>query len=114
MGALSSVPASLAGESRTYSAVSAYSIDKASMTAQDVWDYDAGKTIYSALCSSSYEAAEKSLLLDYSFADSGKQAILVGLNAARETVFSFEYASSMCTTGWNARPVALDDLQIDQ
>jgi len=103
-----------AGESRTYSAVSAYSIDKASMTAQDVWDYDAGKTIYSALCSSSYEAAEKSLLLDYSFADGGKQAILVGLNAAHETVFSFQYPSSLCTTGWNARPIALDDLQIDQ
>jgi hypothetical protein len=107
-------PNQSAGQTRTYSAVSAYAINEASMTAQEVWDYDAGQTIFSTLCSSAYQTADQSLLVDYAYADSGTMAILVGLNAAHETVFYFEYPTTGCDTSWNAQPLALDNLNIQQ
>ena len=103
-----------AGESRTYSAVSAYSIDEKSMTAQNMWNYDAGQTIFSAVCSSAYSAPDKSILVDYAVANKGTQALLVGLDANHSVVFEFEYPTSGCNTSWNSRPIALDDLKIDR
>lgn len=103
-----------AGETRTYSAVSAYSIDEKSMTAHNTFDYDAGQTIFSSVCSSAYAAPDKSILVDYAFADNGHQALLVGLDSNQSVVFEFEYPTSNCNTSWNSRPIALDDLKIDQ
>jgi arylsulfate sulfotransferase len=103
-----------AGQSRTYSTVSVYSIDEASMTATEVWDYDAGKTIYSEICSSAYEAAGKSILVDYAVADNLTEALLVGLDSSHNIVFEYQYPTSGCNTSWNARPIPLDDLKIDQ
>ncbi len=101
-----------AGQSRTYSAVSAYSIDPASMTATQVWGYDANQAIYSAYCGSAYETTDGSLLVDYAEADQATQALLVGLGPGHNVVFEFEYPTIGCDTSWNARPIALDDLQI--
>jgi arylsulfate sulfotransferase len=84
------------------------------MTAQEVWDYDAGQSIYSSVCSSVYEAQGQSLLVDYATAAGDTQAILVGLNSQHETVFSFQYPAQGCDTSWNSQPIALDDLRIDQ
>ena len=102
-----------AGETRTYSAVSAYSINEKSMTAQNVWNYDAGQAILSRICSSAYETA-KSILVDYAVADNSTKALLVGLDSNQDVVFEFEYPTSSCNTSWNARPIALDDLKIDR
>lgn len=55
-GSLNQPAGASAGESRTYSAVSAYSIDTGSMTAQEVWDFDYGQSIFSSFCSSAYES----------------------------------------------------------
>ncbi|HEV2270589.1 MAG TPA: aryl-sulfate sulfotransferase [Steroidobacteraceae bacterium] len=103
-----------AGQSRTYSAVSAYSIDPQSMTATDVWDYDADQTIYSDVCSSAYESSDKSLLVDYAVADNQTEAILVGLDPNHNKVFEFQYPTKSCNTSWNSRPIGLEDLQINQ
>ena len=101
-----------AGASRPYSAVSAYSIDPASMTAEEVWDFDDGKSLDSIICSSAYEAAEKSLLVDYAFADGGTVARLVGLDANHNVVFEFAYVNNVgCSTSWNAVPVPLDNMR---
>lgn len=113
-GSLNQPSGASPGETRTYSAVSAYSIDTASMTAQESWNYVAGQTLYSPLCSSAYEAADKSLLVDYAMADNETTAILFGLNSSHQTVFEFQYPTQGCNTSWNARPIALDDLVIDQ
>jgi len=113
-GSLNQPAGQSGGQTRTYSAVSAYSIDPASMSAQEVWRYDAGQTIYSAICSSAYESADKSVLVDYSVADNMTQAILVGLNPNHDIVFQFDYPTSGCSTSWNARPFPLDDLSITQ
>lgn len=103
-----------AGQGRTYSAVSAYSIDQASMTATEMWRYDAGQTVYSAYCGSAYESHDKSILVDYAEANDGTEAILVGLDPRHDVVFEFAYPTHTCSTSWNARPIALDDLQISR
>ena len=114
LGSLNQPAGAPAGEGRTYSAVSAYAINEKSMTAQNVWNYDAGQTIFSPICSSAYEAAGKSILVDYATADDYTKALLVGLDSNHDVVFEFEYATSGCNTSWNARPIALDNLRIDQ
>lgn len=100
------------GETRTYSAVSEYSIDEQEMTAQNVWNYDAGQTIYSPICSSAYVASDKSMLVNYAVADNETQALLVGLDPNQNVVFEFAFPTAGCGTSWNSRPIALDNLQI--
>ena len=113
LGSLNQPAGAPAGETRTFSAVSAYSINEKSMTAQNAWNYDAGQALFSPICSSAYEAAGKSILVDYAVADNLTKALLVGLDSNHDVVFEFEYPTSVCNTSWNARPIALDDLKID-
>lgn len=101
------------GETRTYSTVSAYSIDIQTMTAREVWDFDYGKSVFSDICSSAYEAPAQSLLVTYSVAESRSKMRLVGLNAERQVMFDFEYPTVSCNTSWNSIPVGLDKLQFD-
>jgi arylsulfate sulfotransferase len=100
-----------AGQSRSYSAVSAYSIDSAAGTAQEVWTFDYGQSIYSPFCSSAYEASGGSLLVDFALA-AGTDARLVGLDAVHNVVFDFQYPTQGCNTSWNATPIAFDDFSI--
>jgi arylsulfate sulfotransferase len=104
-----------AGQSRTYSAVSAYSIDAAAMTAENTWNFDYGQSIYSTICSSAYEAASsQTLLVDYAEADNGTEARLVGLDSSHNVVFDFQYSTGLsCQSSWNAVPFAFDNLQIN-
>jgi arylsulfate sulfotransferase len=100
------------GQNRTYSVVSAYSIDAASMTATDVWDFDYGQTIYSPVCGSAYEGSAGSVLVDYATADNYTQARLVGLDSSHNVVFDFEYPTVPCDTSWNSLPIAFDNMSI--
>jgi arylsulfate sulfotransferase len=111
-GSLNQPAGAPAGSSRTYSAVSAYSIDKTSMTAHEVWRFDYGQSIYSIICSSAYESPEQSILVDFAAADHITQARLVGLDSGHNVVFDFEYPTISCNTAWNAEPIAFDDLTI--
>ncbi len=102
------------GLTRTYSAVSAYSVDTSTMTAHEQWTFDYGQTIYSPICSSSYEAAGKTYLVDFATADGNRKARLIGLDSNHNVVFDLEYSSPPpCGTAWNAIPVGLENLQID-
>ncbi|HWN47671.1 MAG TPA: aryl-sulfate sulfotransferase, partial [Steroidobacteraceae bacterium] len=98
------------GESREYSAVSAYRIDAATMTATNVWNFDYGRSIYSGHCSSAYEAGGHSLLITYARADNVTHARLVGLNSQHEVVFDFQYDTSRCDTAWNGVPIPLENM----
>jgi hypothetical protein len=112
-GSLNMPPGEPPGESLSYSAVSAYSIDPVTMTAQQVWEFDHDQTILSRVCSSAYEASGGSLLVDYAFAEGGTKARLLGLDADHRVVFDFEYPSDQrCGTAWNAVPIPLDDLRL--
>jgi hypothetical protein len=102
-----------AGLTRTYSEVSAYSIDTTTMTAQNVWNFNYGQTIYSSVCGSSYEAGN-SYLVDFATADSNQEARLVGLDSNRNIVFDFQYQSATpCSAAWNAIPIPMENLQIN-
>jgi arylsulfate sulfotransferase len=99
-----------AGESRTFSSVSAYSIDSATRTAREVWRFDHGQSILSDICSSAYQTPDGSTLISYATAANRTKAVLVGLDQERHIVFEFEYPSPPCTTSWNAAPIAFDAL----
>ncbi len=112
-GSVNQPPGEPGGQFRSYSAVSAYSIDPVTMTAQQVWEFDHDQTISSIVCSGAYEASGKSLLVDYAFIDGGAKTRLLGLDADHRVIFDFEYPSNgSCGTAFNAVPIPLDDLQL--
>jgi len=100
-----------AGETRSYSAVSAYQIDGNALTAKEVWRFDYNQSIFSGVCSSAYEADDKSLLVNYAVADHQTKARLVGLNKNHDVIFDFEYPTTGCATSWNAVPVNFEKMQ---
>jgi len=102
-----------AGQARAYSTVSAYSIDAAAGTAQEVWRFDYGESINSQVCSSAYEVPGGSVLVNYAVAANYTEARLVGLDAAHNVVFDFQYPTQACNTSWNAIPIALDNFVVD-
>ena len=89
LGSLNQPAGAPPGGTRTYSAVSAYSIDEKSMTTKNVWNYSADQLIFSSICSSAYETAGNSVLIDYAVADNGTHALLVGLDSNHNVVFEF-------------------------
>ncbi len=97
------------GERRTYSAVSAYRIDTATMTATEEWRFDYGQSLYSDHCSSAYEVGQ-SILISYARANNRMHARLVGLNSQHEVVFDFQYEARGCNSSWNAVPVPLENM----
>lgn len=102
------------GESRSYSSVSIYSIDKTTMKANEDWRFDYNQTILSDICSSVYEMGKESFLVCYSTSANRTKARLVGLNINREVIFDFEYGSPwICGTSWNAQPIAFSRLRIE-
>lgn len=100
------------GENRTYSAVSAYSIDAAAGTATNPWNFDYGQTIYSDICGSAYEASDQSILVDFAVADTRTHARLVGLDSQHNVIFDFQYPTNICDTSWNAQPIPLENMQV--
>jgi hypothetical protein len=103
-----------AGLTRTYSEVSAYSVNAAAMTAQEVWGFNYGQSIFSPICGSSYEAPGNTYLVDFATADNFAQARLVGLDSEHNVVFDFQYSSpSDCAAAWNAIPIPMESLQIN-
>jgi len=101
------------GEVRDYSAVSAYAVDPMARTAREVWRFDYGQSILSSICSSAYEASDKSLLVNYAVASDWTKARLVGLDAGHSVIFDFEYPTTPCVTSWNAEPIPFDNLAFE-
>jgi arylsulfate sulfotransferase len=100
------------GISRTFSEVSTYSVNAAKMTAQNVWNFDYGQTIFSPICGSAYQAGP-SYLVDFATADNYQHARVIGFDANRNVVFDFQYLSpSACAAAWNAIPIPMENLQI--
>jgi arylsulfate sulfotransferase len=85
------------------------------MTAQEVWGFNYGQSIFSEVCGSSYESPGNSYLVDFADADGGTEARLVGLDPNHNVVFDFQYLSTAeeCGAAWNAIPIPMENLQID-
>ena len=100
-----------AGITRTFSEVSAYSINPTAMTANQVWKFDYGQSIYSEICGSIYEASGNTYLVDFANSDKLTHARLVGLDSSHNVVFDFQYDQPQpCGAGWNAIPIDLENL----
>lgn len=113
LGSLNQPAGEPAGLSRTFSEVSTYAVDTNTMTAQNLWNFDYGQSIYSPICGSSYEAPGKTYLVDFATAESETQARLVGLDANHNVAFDFQYPSpTQCGAAWNAIPIPMENLQI--
>jgi arylsulfate sulfotransferase len=111
-GSLNQPPGAPNGLTRTFSEVSAYSIDETTMTATNVWNFDYGQSIFSPICGSSYQA-NGSYLVDFATASNYLKARLVGLDTDRNVVFDFQYNSpTYCGTSWNSIPIPMEALQI--
>jgi arylsulfate sulfotransferase len=112
-GSANQPPGEPAGLSRTFSEVSAYSIDSSTMSAQNVWNFNYGQTIDSPVCGSSYES-NGTYLVDFATADDYQAARIVGLDANKNVVFDFQYTSpGICYAAWNAIPIPMESLQIN-
>jgi hypothetical protein len=98
------------GETRGYSSVAAYRIDRATLTGSELWRFDNGRTLFSDICSSAYEGRNGSVLVNFAAANGRTKVRLMGLDAQRRVQFDFEYANTQCNTSWNTIPIPLDRL----
>ena len=114
LGSLNQPSGEAPGLSRSYSEVSTYSVNPATMTAQNMWNFSYGESILSPICGSSYESPGNSYLVDFATPDNYAEARLVGLDSTRNVVFDFQYVSpSLCGAAWNAIPIPMENLQIN-
>jgi arylsulfate sulfotransferase len=103
-----------AGTSRPFSSPRKYELDLESGVATEVWNYEMDQTVLTPLCGSVYEDAPNNFLVDYSFVNGftaePAYAQLLGLNAAGEKVFYYQYGpTTFCDTAFNAIPIHLED-----
>ncbi|MBA3962031.1 MAG: aryl-sulfate sulfotransferase [Chthoniobacterales bacterium] len=101
------------GLTRGYSAPRKYQLNLETRVATEVWNYEVNQSIFNYICSSIYEDAPLNYLIDYSVvpapSDGSLHPQLLGLNAAGEKVFSYQYgASEFCNTAFNSIPLHLD------
>ena len=100
------------GEQRGYASPRKYELDLTAKTATEVWNYEVNQSIVCPYCSSIYEDAPKNYLVDYAFLTGGttrpRAARVVGLDAAGETIFSYQYPTDSCGKIYRALPVHLE------
>ena len=100
------------GEDRGWSAPRKYRLDVENKMATEVWNYERDQLINSPICSSIYEDAPLNYLIDYSDINGPvapeQFAELVGLDAAGEKIFHYQYPTFHCDTAFNAIPLHLE------
>ena len=99
------------GEERGWASPRKYEVDLNAKTATEVWNFEVGQSIVCPYCSSVYEDAPKNYLLDYSFVNGGIPNVptfaqLLGLDAAGERIFSYQYPTNSCGKIYRALPIA--------
>lgn len=100
------------GVNRTFASPRKYRLDTPNMTATEVWNYEMDQTVKSPFCSSVYEDAPLNYLLDYAmvgFPDAQPpHARLLGLDAAGEKIFDYQYVTSTCEEAFSSIPLHLE------
>jgi arylsulfate sulfotransferase len=103
------------GVNRNYASPRKYQVNLGTRMATEVWNHEMGRTILSPICGSTYEDAPQNYLVDYAVVGGlqaqQQYAELLGLNAAGETVFYFQYPTNFCDEIYNARPIHLENAQ---
>jgi arylsulfate sulfotransferase len=100
------------GVQRTYASPRKYRIDVTTMTATEVWNYPQDETVFSPFCGGVYEDAPLNYLVDYALVGGATAtppyAQLLGLDAAGEKVFYYQYVTYFCNTAFNSIPLHLE------
>ncbi len=105
------------GTGHSYSSPRKYQLDLHSRVATEVWSHPLDQPIFSQLCSSVYEDAPSNYLVDYAFvydpASGTRHAQILGLTAAGEMVFHYEYPNvvAFCDIAYNSIPLHLEDIR---
>ena len=102
------------GETRTYSSPRKQALDPTATLATEVWNYEQNQSVYSPICSSVYEDAPLNYLVGYAFADNNFQtgqghAKILGLDAAGNRIFYYQFDTMFCNTAYNSRPIHLEN-----
>ena len=102
------------GVERTYSSPRKYQIDLTTMTATEVWNYPQDETVFSPYCGSVFEDAPLNYLVDYALVGGANAtppyAQLLGLDAAGEKVFYYQYPTFFCNTAFYSIPLHLENI----
>jgi hypothetical protein len=88
-------------------------LDLVGKVATEVWNYPMNESIHCPFCSSICEDAPLNYLIDYAFVNGGLPGVptfaqLLGLNAAGETIFYYQYPTGGCNTAYNSIPIHLE------
>ena len=102
------------GDYRGYASPRKYELDLTAKTATEVWNFEAGQNILCPYCSSIYEDAPYNYLIDYAVVNAGRPGVpvfaqLLGLNAAGERIFYYQYPAIDCGKIYRALPVHLEN-----
>jgi len=102
------------GAQREYASPRKYSLDLVNKVATEVWNFPMNESIHCPFCGSIYEDAPYNYLIDYSVVNDGLPGLpvfaeLLGLNAAGETIFYYQYPATNCGTIYRALPIHLEN-----
>jgi hypothetical protein len=103
------------GDQREYASPRKYRLDLVAKTATEVWNYPMNESIHCPYCSSVYEDAPFNYLIEYAFVNGGLGvpifAQVLGLNAAGEKIFYYQYPAMNCGKIYRALPVHLENIK---
>ena len=104
------------GAHRDFAMPRKYSLDVAGNVATEVWNLPVpmNDNIHSPFCGSAYEDAPYNYLVDYAIVNGGIPGLptfaqLLGLNAAEENIFYYQYPTLGCNTAYNSIPIHLEN-----
>jgi arylsulfate sulfotransferase len=101
------------GDHRNFASPRKYSLDLAGKVATEVWNFPMNQAVHSPFCGSCYEDAPYNYLVDYALVNGGIPGLptfaqLLGLNAAGEEIFYYQYPTQSCNTAYNSIPIHLE------
>lgn len=100
------------GLNRPFASPRKYQIDLTANTATETYNFEMGQSILSPICGSVYEDQPLNYVVDYAFVGGFTSqtpfAQLLGLDAAGETVFYYQYGTNFCDTAYNTIPLHLE------
>lgn len=100
------------GINRGYASPRKYRVDLPLNQATEVWNYEVDQSILDPICSSIYEDAPLNYVIDYAFvggfASTDPVAQILGLDAAGEKIFYYQYPTRFCDTAYNTIPLHLE------
>jgi hypothetical protein len=102
------------GAQREYASPRKYSLDLVNKIATEVWNFPMNESIHCPFCGSIYEDAPYNYQIDYSVVNDGLPGVpvfaqLLGLNAAEERIYYYQYLATNCGEIYRSLPIHLEN-----